>query len=96
MFSLILRKNDEKCFFRIIRGGANYRVKWQSHFSILRAPGALNTENTVRKKTRLAEGLIDNEFVRSPFKTGWKHQFTCAYVFVCIHWVFSKCFLLLC
>ena len=28
-------------------GGANYRVKWQSHFSILRAPGALNTENTV-------------------------------------------------
>ena len=31
------------------RGGANYRVKWQSCFSILRAPGALNTENTVLK-----------------------------------------------
>ena len=29
-------------------GGANYRINWQSHFSILRAPGALNTENTVR------------------------------------------------
>ena len=28
-------------------GGVNYRVKWQSHFSILRAPRALNTENTV-------------------------------------------------
>ena len=29
------------------RGGANHRVKWQSHFSILRVAGALNTENTV-------------------------------------------------
>ena len=28
-------------------GGANYRVKWPCHFFILRAPGALNTENTV-------------------------------------------------
>ena len=28
-------------------GGANYRVKWQCYFSILRAPGALMTENTV-------------------------------------------------
>ena len=32
------------------RGGANYRVKWQSDFLILRAPRALNTENTVSEK----------------------------------------------
>ena len=29
------------------REGAKYRVEWQSHFLILRAPGALITENTV-------------------------------------------------
>ena len=39
------------------RGGANYRVKWQSYFSILRAPGALNTENTVL--TLLTPSLVE-------------------------------------
>ena len=48
-------------------GGAYYRVKWQSHFFILRAPGALNTENTVLKtKTTTNRGLIDPNIALEP------------------------------
>ena len=45
------------------RGGANYRVKW-SHFYILRAPGAVNTENTVKAIQvidHFCQDVINNE-----------------------------------
>ena len=50
--------------FDLREGGANYRVKWQSHFSVLRAPRALNTENTVYDITNNVT-MSDDEVVAS-------------------------------
>ena len=59
----------EKPFLEWQEGGANYRLKWQSYFSILRALGALYTENTVSQSSCTNRRIHMNACVKGEIRS---------------------------